>query len=63
MNTGTVKFFNADKAYAFIRLDEGRDVFIHSSWILGDGWQTLEVGHRVEFAPGGNGEAQNRNPV
>jgi CspA family cold shock protein len=60
--TGTVKFFNAEKGYGFIRREQGDDVFVHFSNIQGAGYRTLEEGQRVEFdvAPGRKGEeAQN----
>ncbi len=47
--TGTVKWFNASKGYGFIAHDEGSDVFVHFSSILGTGYRTLEEGQRVEF--------------
>ena len=63
MTTGTVKFFNAEKGYGFISLEDGaKDVFVHYSNITGSGYRTLEEGQKVEFdvAPGRKGdEAQN----
>jgi CspA family cold shock protein len=58
LNTGTVKFFNAEKGFGFISRDEGEDVFVHFSNIDGNGYRTLEEGQRVEFevAPGRKGE-------
>ncbi|ACY96394.1 MULTISPECIES: cold-shock protein [Thermomonospora] len=49
MAQGTVKWFNAEKGYGFIAVDGGRDVFVHYSAILMDGYRTLEQGQRVEF--------------
>jgi CspA family cold shock protein len=67
VTTGTVKFFNAEKGYGFISLEEGdKDVFVHYSNIQGTGYKTLEEGQKVEFdvAPGRKGdEAQNVRPV
>ena len=60
--TGTVKWFNASKGYGFIARDEGEDVFVHYSSILGEGYRSLEEGQRVEFvvAQGDKGpQAQN----
>jgi eukaryotic-like serine/threonine-protein kinase len=47
--TGTVKWFNPDKGYGFIAVDGGRDVFVHFSSIVSDGYRALEEGQRVEF--------------
>lgn len=33
MQTGTVKWFNADKGFGFIEIEEGNDVFVHFSAI------------------------------
>ncbi|GAA3157635.1 MULTISPECIES: cold-shock protein [Streptosporangiaceae] len=49
MAQGTVKWFNADKGYGFIAVDGGKDVFVHYSAILMDGYRALEQGQRVEF--------------
>lgn len=49
MATGTVKWFNAEKGYGFIRQENGEDVFVHYSAIVGDGFKSLEQGERVTF--------------
>ncbi len=62
MATGTVKFFNADKGYGFISREQGDDIFVHFSNIVGEGYKTLNEGQQVEFdvARGKKGdEAQN----
>jgi CspA family cold shock protein len=46
---GTVKWFNAEKGYGFIAVDNGSDVFVHFSAIQMDGYKSLEDGQRVEF--------------
>ena len=64
--TGTVKWFNSEKGFGFIAREGGDDVFVHFSAIQGDGYRSLEEGHRVEFdvAPGRKGEeAQNVRPI
>ncbi|MFC7392157.1 cold-shock protein [Scopulibacillus cellulosilyticus] len=49
MKTGTVKWFNAEKGFGFIEIEEGNDVFVHFSAIEGDGFKTLEEGQKVQF--------------
>ena len=46
---GKVKWFNNVKGYGFIGRNEGPDVFVHHSGILGDGYRTLKEGDSVEF--------------
>ncbi|RCW64960.1 cold-shock protein [Saliterribacillus persicus] len=49
MENGTVKWFNAEKGYGFIQLEEGNDVFVHYSAIEGEGFKTLEENQEVSF--------------
>ncbi|GGE31051.1 cold-shock protein [Pullulanibacillus camelliae] len=49
MNTGTVKWFNAEKGFGFIEVEGGDDVFVHFSAIQGDGFKTLDEGQTVTF--------------
>jgi CspA family cold shock protein len=49
MNTGSVKWFNADKGFGFIEVEGGDDVFVHFSAIQGDGFKTLDEGQQVSF--------------
>ena len=50
MATGTVKWFNDAKGYGFITPDEGsKDVFVHHSSIVADGYKSLAEGAKVEF--------------
>jgi len=53
MAQGTVKWFNAEKGYGFITVDEGgADVFVHFSAIQSSGYRSLEENQRVEFEIG-----------
>lgn len=58
MATGTVKWFDDRKGFGFITPENGDDLFVHHSSILGDGFKTLEDGEVVEFevAPGRKGQ-------
>ncbi len=49
MKQGTVKWFNAEKGFGFISVEDGNDVFVHFSAIQSDGYKTLEEGQKVEF--------------
>jgi CspA family cold shock protein len=49
MAQGTVKWFNSEKGFGFIAVDDGADVFVHYSAIEMDGYRSLEEGQRVEF--------------
>jgi len=46
---GIVKWFSENKGYGFIEQDDGRDVFVHYSSIMGQGFKTLTDGQRVSF--------------
>ena len=48
--TGTVKWFNAEKGYGFITREEGSDVFVHHQALSGDGFKKLDEGQKVEFS-------------
>ena len=67
MSEGTVKWFNAQKGYGFITPDDGgKDLFVHYSNIIGDGYRNLQDGQAVEYeaAQGQKGpEAQNVRAV
>ncbi len=47
--TGTVKWFSAEKGYGFIAREGGDDVFVHHSELRMSGYRTLEEGQKVQF--------------
>src|SRR5436190_10201716 len=50
VSTGTVKWFSDEKGFGFITPDEGgRDLFVHFSGIVGDGYRSLSEGAKVAF--------------
>jgi CspA family cold shock protein len=50
MATGTVKWFNDAKGYGFITPESGgKDLFVHHTNIVGDGFKSLSENARVEF--------------
>lgn len=58
MALGTVKWFNAQKGYGFLRPEDGgKDVFVHHTAIEMKGYRSLIEGERVsyEIEPGQKG--------
>jgi CspA family cold shock protein len=47
--TGTVKWFNDQKGFGFIKRENGDDLFVHHSSIEGEGFKTLRENDTVEF--------------
>lgn len=48
--SGTVKFFNAEKGYGFIKPDDGgADIFVHVSAVTRSGLSNLSEGQAVSF--------------
>ena len=67
MDQGTVKWFDGEKGYGFIRSDDGgEDVFVHHTGIAGSGFKGLDEGEKVtyEVAQGRRGpQAENVSKV
>ena len=50
MATGSVKWFNTEKGFGFIKPDDGSDdVFVHFSGIIAEGFKTLEENQKVSY--------------
>ena len=50
MGQGTVKFFSDEKGFGFITPDEGgKDLFVHHSAIVGDGYRSLQENAKVSY--------------
>ncbi|NIT36823.1 MAG: cold shock domain-containing protein [candidate division Zixibacteria bacterium] len=63
---GKIKWFSDAKGYGFIEREDGEDVFVHFSAIVGEGFRTLAEGQEVEFdvVQGTKGpQAENVKPV
>jgi len=46
---GLVKWFSSKKGYGFLRMEDGKDVFVHFSAIKSSGFKTLNKGDKVTF--------------
>ncbi|MBF0329610.1 MAG: cold-shock protein [Nitrospirae bacterium] len=49
MANGTVKWFNDSKGFGFITSEDGSDVFVHHTSIVGSGFKSLAEGESVSF--------------
>ncbi|HLP44567.1 MAG TPA: cold shock domain-containing protein [Candidatus Deferrimicrobium sp.] len=49
MAQGKVKWFNSQKGYGFIAMENGKDIFVHHKAIQGSGYKSLDEGDQVEF--------------
>ncbi len=49
MAQGTVKWFNDQKGFGFLTTEDGKDVFVHHSAIIAQGFKTLPEGAEVQF--------------
>lgn len=50
--TGKVKWFDSKKGYGFITGENGKEIFVHFSGIVTDGFKSLNEGQEVEFEVG-----------
>ena len=50
MNRGTVKWFNSQKGYGFITMEDDTDVFVHWTGIVSDKkFKSIAEGQKVTF--------------
>ena len=49
MAEGIVKWFSDQKGYGFIEQENGEDIFVHHTEIVGSGFKSLSEGDRVTF--------------
>jgi cold shock protein len=50
MATGTVKWFSDEKGFGFITPDDqSKDLFVHHSAIVGNGFKSLAEGAKVSY--------------
>jgi CspA family cold shock protein len=50
MATGTVKWFSDDKGFGFITPDDqSKDLFVHHTAIVGEGYRSLAEGAKVSY--------------
>ena len=64
---GTVHWFNNQKGYGFLKSEEGKDVFLHYSNIVMEGFKELEENDVVNYELGvgndGREQAVNVTPI
>src|SRR3954463_598274 len=59
MPNGTVKWFSDEKGFGFITPDDGgKDLFVHHTGIIGDGYRSLAEGSKVSY----DAEAGDKGP-
>lgn len=56
--TGTVKWFDSKKGYGFITSESGKEVFVHFSGIVTDGFKSLNEGQKVAFELGNGSKGE-----
>lgn len=63
MNTGIVKWFDDKKGYGFIGGEDGKDIFVHYSDIVGEGHRSLEEDQLVIYTIGDSNKGKKATNV
>ena len=56
--TGKVKWFDSKKGYGFITSEDDKEVFVHFSGIVTDGFKSLNEGQKVAFELGNGAKGE-----
>lgn len=56
--TGKVKWFDGKKGYGFITAENGKEIFVHYSGIVKEGFKSLNEGQQVEFEIGNGAKGE-----
>ena len=55
---GQVKWFDSKKGHGFITGENGKEIFVHFSGIMSDGFKSLNEGQQVEFEVGNGAKGE-----
>ena len=55
---GTVKWFDSKKGYGFITAENGKEIFVHFSGIVKEGFKSLNEGQNVTFEIGNGAKGE-----
>ncbi len=55
---GQVKWFDSKKGYGFITAEGGKEIFVHFSGIVAEGFKSLNEGQQVEFEIGNGAKGE-----
>ena len=55
---GQVKWFDSKKGYGFITGENGKEIFVHFTGIVSDGFKSLNEGQKVEFEVGNGAKGE-----
>lgn len=55
---GQVKWFDSKKGYGFITGENGKEIFVHFSGVVTDGFKSLNEGQTVEFEVGNGAKGE-----